>query len=60
MTNIDPAREACIQKLTEMQKSLHIRCDIIGPTTYMSTQVLIEHTDAYVDYLRRAEAGNDA
>ena len=59
MNNTDPQREICVNKLIEMQKDPAIKCDIVSPADFMKTAELIEHTDAYVDYLRRVYANAD-
>lgn len=51
---IDPQRQKCDKLLEKMQKDPAIKCDIVKPAMYLSTDKLIEHTNAYIDYLKRA------
>lgn len=54
-SNTDSLREHCTRILEEMQKNPNIHCDIVSPAMFMSTDVLVQHTDAYIDYLRRVQ-----
>ena len=54
MNNTDPQRDICINKLMEMQNNPLIKCDIVSVAMWLSTTKLIAHTDAYIDYLKRA------
>ena len=57
--NVNPHREMIMRHLSEMQKNPHIQCDILTNTEFMNDQKLLDHAEAYLDYIRRAEIGVD-